>query len=66
MIPTLGLMLATYAIARLVQVPMEMYAPDSVRWVFATVVSVLAIGAILVLSFSLVMSGLSTDIPALR
>lgn len=65
MIPTLGLMLATYAIARLIQVPFEVYTVGkaNVRCAAVTLVSAGAIVLIVLLAGSLVLSG--AKMPAL-
>jgi hypothetical protein len=64
MIPTLGVLVAVYAVARLLQVPMEMYAPGSARWVIALIISALAITAIVILTFTLVLSGVRSPMPS--
>jgi hypothetical protein len=63
MIPTIGLMIATYAIARLLQVPMEMFEKGSARWIVAAVISA---GAIIVIGFfalDLLMRGTTSSPP---
>ena len=65
MIPTIGLIVVTYAIARLIQVPLECYAPNSGRWIVTAVVSVLAIVALLALTVTLILSGTNVQMPGL-
>lgn len=57
MVPTLSILVAIYAVARLVQEPMAMYAPGSARWIFATIVSAIAIVGIGFCAMDIVLSG---------
>lgn len=61
MIPTLGLLIAIYTIARLLQAPMEIWDKPQKWWVL--LVSLFAIPAIAFLAFSLLWSGLTTSVP---
>ena len=62
MIPTVGLIVAIYAIARLLQVPIESSASTS-RWVWLLLITLPAIVAIGFLGVSLVVVG--TDLSPL-
>ena len=59
MTPTLGILVAIYAIARLVQEPLAMYAPGSGRWIFSAIVSAIAIIGIGICAVDLLLSGVS-------
>ena len=65
MIPTIGVLVAVYAVARLIQTPLEMYQRGSSRWVVATVVSALAILAITSLTFDLISSAANVTMPGM-
>jgi len=64
MIVTLGLMVSVYAIARLLQVPMDMYAKGSARWVIAAIISGLAIAAIGLLAVDLLLGASNASLPS--
>lgn len=59
MLPTIGLIVAAYAMARLIQIPIENLPPEwDYRWVVLAVISVPAIGFIALASFALVSAGM--------
>jgi hypothetical protein len=62
MIPTIGIMIAVYAVARLLQVPLEQSGWPK-RWIVLLVISVPAIGAIALLAADLVMNAGSQPTP---
>jgi hypothetical protein len=68
MIPTIGVLVAIYAIARLIQAPLALYVPGSARWIVGAIVSALAIIGIAICAVDLLMTGLrsSTALPTIR
>jgi hypothetical protein len=66
MIPTLGLIVVTYAVARLIQAPIECFRPGSARWIVVAIVSVLAIVALGILTVNLILTGTKIDLPVPR
>lgn len=63
MIPTLGLIVAIYAIARLLQVPIEASTLNN-RWIWLLLISVPALIAIGVLALDLLLSGSGIGTPS--
>lgn len=57
MIPTVGLIVAIYAIARLIQVPIEASSSTN-RWVWLLLIALPAVAAIGLLGLELLFSGL--------
>ncbi len=66
MLPDIGLIIATYAIARLAQAPLVIYENGSVRWIAALVISILASAGIVMLVFSLLMTSASVHVPGIQ
>lgn len=63
MIPAVGLIVAVYAIARLLQVPIEAL-PIKARWLLLAIISVPAIIAIAYIAASLVLAGADIRLPS--
>lgn len=67
MIPTIGVLVAIYAVARLLLAPMQMYQPGSARWIFAIFISAAAIVGIGLCAVDLVLSGTRVgNLPAVQ